>query len=283
MNNKHRSLIASVLAVAMLLSLAACGGGGQTPSQGGTGTGGKSGKDSVPEFVYVSSFEQIENNNTSIGVGCFTDTGFYTTGSDIVGQEESEDGYKYDVYAENLSFVSYDGKITKLEGYKPLEFEAAEGHDIYTTLNQFAGDGQGNITALYHVSESWIDAPEGMSDMDPEYWNYYNNVEKWYLRTMDSTGAEISLSELDTSGTEWFYPYAMEYSGGKKGGAKHHFSSDFSPFLHPRQLCSATRSKTIPKTSQRLMLKAKAGTSTSHPPRAPGKESRLQSALAFRS
>ena len=77
--------------------------------------------------------------------------------------------------------------------------------------------------------------------------------------------------------------YTIVRRGGKTGGAKHHFSSDFSPFLHPRQLCSATRSKTIPKTSQRLMLKAKDGTSTSRPPRAPGEESRLQSALAFRS
>ena len=58
MKKKFQSLIASVLAVMMIFSLAACGktesGSGANGTPSGGKTGGKTGD--TPAFVYVSSF-----------------------------------------------------------------------------------------------------------------------------------------------------------------------------------------------------------------------------------
>ncbi len=224
MKKNWKSLIASVLALAMIFALAACGNpsGGQSGQSGGSGkSGSKPGKDSAPEFVYVSSFRDVTDKDAgALGAACFTDRGFYTTPSEVVGQREPEEGEvpeyegQFDIFEERLYFVDFDGRRTKLENYEPFRFTPAEGHDGSGELSRLAADAQGNLAAVYHTWESWFNAPEGMSDEDPEYWNYYNSEENWYVRTMDPTGRELSTTKISLGEGEWFWPSGMCYIDG---------------------------------------------------------------------
>ena len=222
MKKSLKSLIASVLAVAMIFALAACGTSG-TPGQSGlSGTPGKSGNEPAPAFVYVSSFREIDNaQGQGIGAACFTDKGFYTTPSEIVGQREPAEGEvaeyegQFDIYEDRLYFVSFDGQRTKLENYEPVSFTPAEGHDGYGELNKLASDAQGNLAAVYHSWESWNEAPEGMSEDDPEYWNYYKYEENWFLRTMDPTGRTLGTAKIDLAEGDWFWPSSLVCADGK--------------------------------------------------------------------
>lgn len=216
-----RSLVASVLAVLMILSLAACG-GGNDPSGGGTSGGtSKPGKENVSDFVYVPSFKEfVDKDNIAIDPVLFTEEGFYTTGSDIVGRRELEEGEELydesqlDIYAESISFTTYDGVKTKLSGYTPFTKEFEEGHDGATELSMLAVDENGNFAALYHVWDNWNDVPEGVTTDSDTYWDYFHYDEEWYLRTMDPNGAEKSVAKITPNG-EWFYPYGLVYSEGK--------------------------------------------------------------------
>ena len=223
MKKNFRSLIASVLAVMMIFSLAACGktdsSGGKTDSSGGK-PGGKTAD--TPAFVYVSSFREIPSEDKqSVGALCFTDEGFYTSTSDVVGRREPEEGEtenwegQFDIREERLWFVSFDGKRTKLDNYEAFKLSVAEGRDGSAELSRLAADASGDLAALYHSWEYWFDAPEGMSDEDPEYWNYYHYEEAWYLRTMDPTGREKSFAQIDTSGSDWFWVSSLNYIDGK--------------------------------------------------------------------
>ena len=114
MKKTFRALVASVLAVMMIFSLAACGGKDTSGTPGGNAKSGASGKtggkDGTPTFVYVSSFEKKANDNKPLSVTAFTDSGFYATSSDVVGQREPEEGEvqewegQFDILAESLSF-----------------------------------------------------------------------------------------------------------------------------------------------------------------------------------
>ena len=224
MKKNMRSLVASVLAVLMLVSLAACGGGSDKPGQQSSGqTGGKTGGKSGdhPEFVYVSSFREVENDNKPIAATCFTETGFYSTSSDVVGRREPEEGEteqwegQFDITRGTLYFETYDGTRTKLENYAPLEFDEVENHDVGCELFSLAADTDGSLAAVYRYWDNWNDAPEGISTENPEYWSYSHYDEGWYIRTMDKSGSEIACEKLNTSESDWFWVNGLCYVGGK--------------------------------------------------------------------
>ena len=222
MKKNHRSLIASILALAMIFSLAACGQGNQSGQSGQSGSSGKSGNEPAPQFVYVSSFREVKNeDNSALGAACFTDKGFYTTPSEVIGRREPEEGEveeyegQFDILAEQLYFVDFDGKRTKLENYEPFSFTPAEGHDGSGELSKLCSDAAGNLAAVYHTWESWNEAPAGVSEDSDEYWNYFRNEENWYVRTMDPTGREIGTTKIDLNENDWFWPNSMVYAGGK--------------------------------------------------------------------
>ena len=243
MKKNMKSLIASVLAVVMIFSLAACGKTEQSPSgSSGVGTaapsGGKSGE--TPTFVYVSSFREIANeDNKAVGAMCFTDSGFYTSSSDVVGRREPKEGEveeyegQFDIVEESLWFMDFDGKRTKLENYEPFRFEAAEGHESSAELNSLAADASGDLAALYHIWENWFDAPEGMTEDDPEYWDYYRYEESWYLRVLDATGREKSMTQIDTSDSDWFWVNSLSFIDGMiliaDSGSLRIYNADGSP------------------------------------------------------
>ncbi len=217
MNRKIRSLIASVLALAMVFSLAACGKSGGQSGKPGSQNGGD-----TPEFAYVSSFREVKSENgQALGAACFTERGFYTTPSEVVGRREPEEGEteeyegQFDITEGRLYFVSFDGERTKMENYEPLKLTLEEGHEGSVDMNRLAADSSGALAAIYYSYENWNDAPEGMSDEDPQYWDYYHYEENWYVRTMDQTGRELSLTEIELSDGDWFYPNGLLYADGK--------------------------------------------------------------------
>ena len=221
MNRTIKMIFASALIFAMLFSLAACG---QSAEQsGGTGKPGKpgtSGKADTPAFVYVPSFREVENEkNEAVGVLAFTDTGFYTSSSDIVGRREPKEGEteewegQFDIREERLYFETFDGTRTKLENYTAFKSAEIEGHDTGSKLYRLTVDGEGKLAAVYHSWDTWFDAPEGLSEEDPGYWDYYHYEESWSLRTMDSTGRELSLVPIEGLGSDgWFWIYGMAYA-----------------------------------------------------------------------
>lgn len=217
MNKKLKSFVASLLAVMMLVSLAACGGSDKP----GSAPGKTGGNESAPAFVYVSSFREIPNDNKSIGVACFTGDGFYTTSSDVIGRREPEEGEtelyegQFDITRGTLFFESYDGERTKLENYEPLEFDSLEGHNVSCDLIALAADAEGGLAAVYRYFDNWNDAPEGMTEDDPSYYDYNHYDEGWYVQTMDSTGRELVRTKLDTTGADYFWVNGMAYTGGK--------------------------------------------------------------------
>ena len=170
MKKSYKSLIASVLAIMMIFSLAACGGGneGSSATPGGIGNqNAKSGRDGAPQFAYVSSFREVKNDTRQpINAVSFTDKGFYTTSSDVIGQREPEEGEElqwegqFDIVEERLYFETFDGQRSKLENYEPFAFTPAEGHEGSGELMKLASDAQGNLAAVYHSWEYWYDAPE---------------------------------------------------------------------------------------------------------------------------
>ncbi len=214
MKNTYRSLIASVLAVAMIFTLAACGKAGQSGTPGGSGKSGEA----SPAFVYVSSFREVKNeDNSPVGAACFTETGFYTTPSEVVGRREPAEGEtedyegQFDILAEKLYFVSFDGERRKLENYESFVFTPDEGHDGAAELSRLTADPTGRLAAIYHSWESWNDAPADLSPDSDEYWRYSNYKEEWYLRTMDPTGRELSLTKIKLNDGDWFWPSGMIY------------------------------------------------------------------------
>ena len=222
MKKIFRALIASVLAVMMVFSLAACGAKESNDGSAKPGNTGKTGgKETTPEFVYVSSFEKANNNNRPMGAACFTETGFYATSSDVVGQREPREGEveewegQFDIIRESLEFVTYDGKITKLSGYVPFEPEVPEDHNFNVEMSYLATDENGDLAAIYHTSETWSDAPEGVTEDDTAYWDYFQYEENWYLRMLDKTGAEKSLVRINSDDGDYFWPSGMSYAGGK--------------------------------------------------------------------
>ena len=225
MKKSYKSLIGSILAILMIFSLAACGGGneGSSATPGGIGSQtAKPGKDGAPQFAYVSSFREVKNDTRQpINAVSFTDKGFYTTSSDVVGQREPEEGEElqwegqFDIVEERLYFETFDGQRTKLENYEPFAFTPAEGHEGSGELMKLASDAQGNLAAVYHSWEYWYDAPESVSPESEEYWNYYQSEENWYLRTMDPSGREQSMARIQVNEGDWFYPNSLSYVDGK--------------------------------------------------------------------
>ena len=232
MNKSFRSLVSSVLALMMIFSLTACG-DGNNPSGGGSNPSGgssKPGKENVSDFVYVSSFEEYMNDDGYALIPvCFTDTGFYTTGSDVIGQRELEEGEtlsyegQLDIYADTISFVTYDGAKTRLDGYTPFTVETegeGETDESGITTNgdielfKLAADENGNLAAIYHYMAGWVDAPEGVTEESEDYWDYYYYRDEWYIRTMGPDGAEKTAAKI-SSDSDWFYPYGIIYANGR--------------------------------------------------------------------
>ena len=224
MKNTLKKMLCLLMALAMVLSLAACGGDKEEkPAQG------SSGKDNEqhPEFAFVTSYNEIYRGENYYYPRLITDDGFYSFSSEKVGEVIPEGVVKqyegqFDVYETRLYFVDAEGSITKLENFTPM-VKSSNGANVDGKKEYYSGSDvsslfelpDGNLLALENAYASWY---EGEGDpRDPTFndWDGYKNENSYYIRVLDKTGAEISATEIPTNENEYlsFYNARMDAEG----------------------------------------------------------------------
>ena len=149
---KMKNIVCLILALAMALSLAACGSSGASTANTATPAPAES---EAPTMVYVSDFKKLmDDSENYISIRSYSDDGIYYSSWEKVGENIPE-GVKpqyegqYDVYETYLYYMDKDGKVTKLENYKPLEAPANdEGYKEFSSGSDLVGDGQVQGAAL---------------------------------------------------------------------------------------------------------------------------------------
>lgn len=222
---KMKQLFALLLILVMALSLAACGGSGDSKGDDGSKGGGKNtGATPAPEFVYTSDYKEVSGQNSVdyFSVRFATDKGFYGNYSELTGQRELEEGEELqwegqlDVYETRLAFLSFDGTLTCLEEYKQPELAPEEGHEGEAYTQTMAALPGGGFVELVELREYWSDAPDGVEKYSEEWYDSYNYEENYYIRTLDENGVEKSIVKMDMDAvlqdTDYFYPYRVAVS-----------------------------------------------------------------------
>lgn len=201
MKNRLKSLLALLLVAAMALPLAACG-------KSGDGSEDKDTEDeNHPEFAYMAEFKELAvNQENSLYPRLYTQDGFYSTSYEKIGNNTPEgvtpeyEG-QYDVYGSFLYFVSFDGKIEKLENYQRMEPPANDGnYKDFNSSSDVSGmciAPDGKLVVLENQYSSWSEAPEGMDSSSNEYWEYYKYEQSYYIRWLEPDGAEISCAKVE--------------------------------------------------------------------------------------
>lgn len=227
---KKRAIIALILALTMALSLAACG-KQDSPSE----TGGNDSPSASSEYVYQAQFSELGGGDSRLSPLAFTDDGFYAYSSEKVG-ENNPDGLKpeyegqFDVYANVLSFVGYDGTVTKLSDYEPLppaeDSEDREGFSSGSNISGMVPLDNGNLLLIEYVYSSWQDEDgssagaeamaSGSYSVSSGSVHYVRSVgydhqgeQEDYIRTLDANGKELSCAKIELGENEYLNNYSM--------------------------------------------------------------------------
>ena len=120
---KWKNTVSLLLALAMCLTLTACGSSNSTAAPSATPAEATA----EPAYVYASEFKPlIENSKDFISVRSYDDDGMYYSSWEKVGEnipEGAKPQYEgqYDVYETFLYHVDKDGRTTKLDNYKTVD------------------------------------------------------------------------------------------------------------------------------------------------------------------
>ncbi len=220
--NTVKRILAMVLSLTALLSLAACGG---TKEEQAT---------PAPEYVYKSEFTPISGQAAGmLAVKLYTEDGAYATCNEKVGREipetadvanmTEEDLQRFDVYADNIYFIGNDGKAEKLPDYKPMagKEDTQNRTDYYSQpyLGTVVMDDSGDLLTVETLYTGWYDGPEGKTYTDDDYYDYFKSSQEVYLRKLDKTGAELSCVQLETGADQYFNPSTVTDGSGNLLGA----------------------------------------------------------------
>lgn len=214
MKIRAKAMLSLILALVMVLGLAACGKGGE---DGGKTDDGK--EQDTPEFVYTAEYKKLSQNDNTRGMTprVYTSEGFYAETTEKVGENIPEgvtpeyEG-QYDVYENRLYFVSYEGDMKRLENYAPIAAGEAGDRKDYNSGSYIQGmvmNGEGKLITIENVSENWNEAPEGVTQDDPTYWDYYKYNNAYYIRTLDTDGSEISRGQIELGPEDYISAYRM--------------------------------------------------------------------------
>lgn len=207
--NTVKKILCLLLALAMLLSVAACGQEAAEEKKGSeegskTPSGEKKKDEASPEFVYKATVSDLKDSPLSNFYATLTTKdGFYCFTSEVVGQRELSEGEvleyegQLDIYDTVLYRLGFDGSLVKLDGYKPIRLDAEEGHQVSSSANSMAPMADGGFLVWENAYEYWSEAGEGVELYSDEWYQYYQYREHNYLRKLDENGAEISCVELD--------------------------------------------------------------------------------------
>ncbi len=203
---KCTRILSLLLCLAMVFSLAACGSGDSTAPSGGaeSGTAATGGS----EYAYAPEFAALKLDGDDVERLSFAlaaDGGYYAYQQQSVGKRQLRAGESLDYEGQldrvtvRLCFVAPDATVTPVEGYRPVELpEVADDHDLRANGSALLRTDEG-FMEIIDLSESWVDAPEGVDSSSMEYWQYWENNETYYLRTLDRSGGVLSTVELDVS------------------------------------------------------------------------------------
>lgn len=190
------------------------------PTNGGSNTGSNNtGSNAArpadaPEFAYVPNYTQVNAKvdyiNTVFPAG---DKLYFTTdigtsvdpdGNEL--DESDEDYWQYLNYRTAIFSMNLDGSdLKELENYKmPTIPEGKMGN---VNLNTLTVDGNGNLAVVENMNLYHYDAPEGVTEENPEYWDYYvDDGNTTTLRTIGADGSELSSFDLSSlSDQDYFY------------------------------------------------------------------------------
>ena len=208
MNKTFKRIIVSVLALAMVFSLCACGkiDVPEFPGLPGRVDSPSSQSADAPEYTYTSSYNTIDiGANEYMSVLYYTDKGFYAAYEEVVGDETPagvvpEYEGQYWVRESRLIFVGYDGTVTRISGYAPLARpqNTDPGRYDYTSsvyLYSLTVNPAGNLVVIENIGENWSEQ-EGLTWEDDEYWDYYHYNSEFYLRELSPDGTEISTAKI---------------------------------------------------------------------------------------
>ena len=239
---KSSRILSLLLCLAMVLALTACSGRESNSAGSGSGAGsgspsgsaksGTAAPASTPaaansEYVYTASFAELNMEGEGPDYLSFVlaaDGGYYAYRNEVVGRRELRANESMDYEGQldrvraRLYFVAPDGQARPVAGYTPVELpEVAADHDV-SAYGTALLRTDGGFLEILEVSESWVDAPEGVTSSDMDYWRYWKNSSSQYLRKLDANGAVQSSVTLDVSRVAedgYFGIYAAAADDGK--------------------------------------------------------------------
>ena len=239
---KSSRILSLLLCLAMMLALTACSGRESNSAGSGSGAGsgspsgsaksGTAAPASTPaaansEYVYTASFAELNMEGEGPDYLSFVlaaDGGYYAYRNEVVGRRELRANESMDYEGQldrvraRLYFVAPDGQARPVAGYTPVELpEVAADHDV-SAYGTALLRTDGGFLEILEVSESWVDAPEGVTSSDMDYWRYWKNSSSQYLRKLDANGAVQSSVTLDVSRVAedgYFGIYAAAADDGK--------------------------------------------------------------------
>ena len=210
-----KKMLCLVLALCMLLSLAACGKGGDEPAK-------SEAPEETPEFVYTAEYKTlVDGTENFLSFRGYTDEGFYVSSMEKTGENIPEgvvpryEG-QYDVYGTFLYFVDESGKMEKLEAYSTLPPKTdEEGRREFSSSANLSGicftdDGFVTIEMVY---SSWNDGDANVAEYSDEYWENQKYEQEYYIRWFDKAGNELSNAPIEVQRDSYLDAYRMKLDG----------------------------------------------------------------------
>lgn len=198
MKNIKRGITIALIA-AMVLALAAGLGGCGKQSGQASASAAPTGDVYVPEYITVKNTFTNGINNV-----CYAGDKFYVSTSEVVGDSTPAgvtpdyEG-QYSVYGMAVYKVGMDGSCEKFN-YTPSA--VPEGQQGNVNMQNMTASADGTLYMLEDVYTYTNNAPDGMTQDDPNYWNYYQSSDVYRLRAINPDGSDlatIDLSSLNTS------------------------------------------------------------------------------------
>ena len=212
---KWKNTVSLLLALAMCLTLTACGSSNSTAAPSATPAEATA----EPAYVYASEFKPlIENSKDFISVRSYDDDGMYYSSWEKVGEnipEGAKPQYEgqYDVYETFLYHVDKDGRTTKLDNYKTVDAPQNDrGFREFTAGSDLGGicftpDGFVTIETAY---ASWNDGDGNYTMYSEEYYQHQHFHQDYYIRSFDRTGRELSCAPITVPEDGWLDTYRMQ-------------------------------------------------------------------------
>lgn len=216
-----KRMLCLLLALCMCLSLAACGKSGEASE-----APAKAEVEEHPEFVYTAEYKTlVEGTKNYLSVRGYTGDGFYVSSMEKTGENIPEgvtpryEG-EYDVYGTFLYHMDFDGNMTKLDAYSTLPPEVDEqGRREFNSSSSLSGIGftDDGFVTIEMVYSSWNAGDGSAALYSEQYWQDQKYEQKYYIRSFDKAGNELSCAQIPVSQDEWMDAYRMQLDA--KGNA----------------------------------------------------------------